>query len=614
MITHSDINRRRIILLIGIIVGFGFTAEIRAEKDKEPKDGGQDDLPSELFVLLLPPDVIIPDVGDVLNEYEPVVETIAGMHFDVVILVTDQDGRRVDIDGDLELTWSQANYINPSQPPIQEIPQKIEGNSPFKNGLGIIQSVRYDECGTIQLTGLATFKSKKSKKEEEDWIEVQSLFVISRPERFVLDTTAPLIHGNQPLHAQSTYPAGMPFQIIIRAVNAQSKVTQNYPYDDRQESISDLLSISSDVVKWDHTKQNGQEKNKDKDNPDEEEMFFGGTLCSAEGNPWIFLSRAAFQYGVCEINSIAFSDVGIITIGVEDPAYMGGTVSGLLEYIGRFIPAGFIVTVDQPATNQSPEGVPPESKSAEYCYSGEPFSATVTIQAVNALNPPMVTQNYDGIYDRSGGESLAVSVSPLKTTIGVLEVSDRVPSFSHGKAVVNFESLRFIFRVLREPETVSFDYAYRDTDGVNGTSESAAREFRCGRIRFLDRAGWSDESYAVEADLEWYSADGWTLNTDDEHVILSAEDCAIRNQTGSGILQIAGGPQSFFGGRLRGGDNALGITASSVSTLVQFELLLDDSSSLQFLLCLPGRWTIYNKDTTGAEPISRGRILYEIEN
>jgi len=566
---------------------------------------------------------------------------VAAGHFDIAILVADEDRRRVNLQGSLQFSWSLSNYVNPVDPPAKVLPVNIlNANHQIHQGLCMIRNARYVECGAIRLTGQATIRLGPHNRQT---VDAESLIVILRPDRFLIQTTAPVIQGAQPLHAQPTYPAGAPFVLGIFAVNANGHLTLNYPYDDfvefQPEGGEGGGGEGDDDGEDDpgggnrgrgqgRQHQHGRRHQHGHDEGDEGEKGGGGQpgaeielvaemvippdssygeFLYTNGNSLSPISKVLFQRGSCVLPDVVFSDVGILNLVVHDANYMGAEIRGRLDRMGRFIPDHFDVTVEQPELDRIP--------GSPFAYSGQPTSATVTIRAENALESPDLTRNYHADLARVTTGSLSISLVSPGTPPGQLRVTPVYLPFEHGFSQVFFEDIKFVFDHLHAPLTMPLRFSMRDLDGVEGEAVTEGITFRWARIRFWDRSLVAGDYMKIRADIEHYTDSGWRTSLDEEFLTLSPGDLAIQNQSGSGTVEIAGEPQSYFGGRIRGGTDPLRVTASSITSRVLFDLDLSESSPLSFLPSVSGRWIVQPVvdfgRTVGRH--RRDRVLYETQ-
>lgn len=561
------------------------------ERDEDEEDGGDDEGDDEeesasLVVYIIPDSGDVPDVGERVSAQTSALQAVAAAHFGVAIVVTDSNRRRVDVRGSFEFTWSQDNYVNPSDPPAQARPINIlTASHQVKKGLSVVGNVRYDECGMILLDGRATIQLSGRRTRT---VNARGLNVAVRPGHFLLETTAPTIQGSQPIHAQRTFPAGSPFTLAIFAVNAHSHLTQNYPYDDRGQQLSRDIELRAEIL-----------------DPESFAWVADGQLSRSSGEALTAVPAGSFANGAFALEDAAFAEAGVINIIAHDPDYLGMPITGTLRRVGRFVPHHFALEVDQPAANRSPD--------AAYTYSNQPFDATVTIHAENALTPPGLTRGFHGRLARVGEGSLSVAVAPEQRLTGELEAPTVTPSFSQGVAQVAVEGMRFTFRSVQAPEILRFLYSFHDIEGIEGQVLSEGVSFRCGRLRLLDQTGRADDLLRIAADVEWYSDQGWQLNQDEEGLTMSVADLAFGNRTGTGRLELAGQPQLFFGGRIRGGTDPLRVSANSVGAEVFFDLRLAENTPIDYLPDIPGRWMIHTPSAMGHSRYY-GDLLYEREN
>ncbi len=589
-----------------------------------PPHGGADNI--DLHLRIFPGGTSIPEIGENANQVQATPQIIAGAPFYVVVLVVDDQNCRVNADGHFKLSWSNDNYVNPSNPPAPYNPIQGGLHRSFRinNGLSIIPNIRYDECGMIQITGTAKIHAHGPPGNIN--LSGESSPFVVRPFQFLIQTDLPRLsdndddneseghrgHQNRNRRGRGNnddddddddddeqdegdqsggflnFTAGTPFSLSIIAVNVNGQITTNYPYDDLINLNQKFVSIGFEVVV-----------------PEDAD---GGELQNSQNETLNQFPASLFQYGECILNEISYTDVGIIDIFVEDVNYMGMQISGVLEGIGRFVPHHFSVTVDQPARIQGEE--------ASYTYSGQLFSATVTITAKNGKMPPGTTVNYQGELAQVENPRLSIALPPHQSMLGSLEVpSVSAPIFEDGVATLSVEPLLFQYSSIQNPETMSVRYIFHRRGEQESFTDSDPVEFRSGRMRIHDRLGMAGDFLKLFVDVEYYQNDSWTLNQDEEVLSVSPDDFTVDELTGEGNVSIEGTAQEFFGGMIRGGYDPLRIECANIVGPLRFRIALNENTELYFLEEIPGHWYIIPALSTGrhAGYLLREHILYEKE-
>ncbi|HPA47776.1 MAG TPA: hypothetical protein PK395_18580 [bacterium] len=559
---------------------------VSADPDSEPPghDPDKGKPVPEFYAFLVPGDYPIPGIGQPFIYQPLILSAVAAAPFSVAVIITDEEGRRADVGGHFAFTWSKKNHLDPENPPVElDLPKGKGAHYKFQHGLLIFDDLHYDECGLIQLTGEAHLQIPAVQGTKK--VETTPLSVLLHPWKFLLNATCPIVPVQQAIEAQPTYSAGAPFDLTIYAVNARSEVTRNYPYDDEGSFVGKEIQVQTQIVVPQGSPY--------------------GRLCFLDGTAVAKISADRFTNGICTLNGIAFSDAGIFNVTVMDSNYFGVPIAGSLEWLGRFVPHHFEMGVDLPPMNRSPGN--------GYTYSGEPFSATVTVRAMNALPVPAVTCNYHGELARVGGQTLRIEAAEVSKAIGTVSAPTVQPRFSNGVTVEVLSGIQFAFRAIREPKDILFVSSFEDLDHVAGSVATNAVSFRCGKIRFRDRYGVEGDYLRIASDIDWYSSDGWRLNEDENHLVLAPGDLRIQVQSGSGTVQAAGEQQFFFGGRVRGGQDPLRVLSESVTETLSVEVDLAPSSRLKFLESVPARWTIDSPRSIEPSGRVRKKVLYERE-
>ncbi len=585
--------------------------------------GGADEF--DLQLRIFPGGTSIPNLGENVNQVQSLSQAISGVPFHVVVLVVDSQNRRVDKDGHFKLSWSNNNYVNPSNPPARYNPIRgsLHRSFRFDQGLLVIPYLRYDECGMIRITGTAKIKAYGPPGNIN--LQGKSNPFVVRPYQLILQSDLPTMsnddeefEGNHGRHRNRwhrndeddenededededdeddgnhdghylNHPAGTTFSLKIFAVNANMQITTNYPYDDLINLNQKFLAIRFNVVM--------------------PEGVQGGELHNAQNVPFNQFPASLFTYGECTLNNISYTDVGIIDIIVEDMNYMGSQITGVLQRVGRFVPHHFDIEVDQPAMIQA--------EAASYTYSGQPFSATAAITAKNGKTPPGTTVNYQGEFAQAGNPRLTVALPPHQNMLGNLDIpSVSTPIFDHGIATVSINELIFQYSNIQNPTTLSVRYTFHGRGEMESFTDSSPVEFRCGRMHIHDRSGIAGDFLKLFVDVEYFRDDEWGLNQDEEVLRISPNDFSIEELPEEANILIEGTERRFFGGMIRGGYTPLRIDCSNLADPIRFRITQSENSLLHFLEMVPGYWYIVPSISAGRHTgyLMREQILYEKE-
>ena len=270
--------------------------------------------------------------------------------------------------------------------------------------------------------------------------------------------------------------------------------------------------------------------------------------------------------------------------------------SGQIE----FHPYHYELSVSQKAANQGLE--------ASYTYSGQPFSASATVKALNAKDPPELTENYEGDLALRGNHSLQITVKQPYSPYFDLTYNLSDIEFNQGIAQISVSPIALTFTQALNPQNVSFQYRFGDVNDRTAIADTSTMEFRYGRLRVHDRLAVAGGRKRLSIDIQEYRNDRWQLNGQEESLRVSAADLSIQSVIGGENPVITGDSIQCFGGKIRGGDNPLCIESGGFLNDVRFEIKLSENSPLRFLECAAGRWVLFQQQS------SQNRLGYLIDN
>jgi hypothetical protein len=543
----------------------------------------------ETLRLHILPGILNSEVGDYIAAENTLHYIPSGQSFPLTLIVTNLDNQHVDIRGHFRFTWSAANFINPSNPPNPSSPLNTNRSYPVKNGIAFIHGLDFPESGIIQLTGKLTLITQGPIKKI---VYGASNPIVFHPAGFIITHTfdpdsesGKKKDKNEKNGIDTTYPAGTPFTLTIYAVNSNNQILQNYPWDNLTPPTRQI-SLVPVVV-------------------EPEESSFG-ELRIQETQKITSFPASSFVNGLCVIEDLSFTDVGVIQITVTDPSYMGIPLTGTSGLIGRFVPAAFTVSVNQPPAVLATD--------AQYTYSGQPFSATFTIAAVNQYQVPEITRNYQGGDDEMEEISLEITLPQQYKNIGDLSYPDIQLQFEDGKAETEITPITLTFATPHDPVVLALQYAYRANDDLEGQTEADPVEFRYGRLRLGNAIAPNDDYLRIVLDILYYKDDRWIANEDEDFLSITPSDIHITNSDNPGTVSIVGNAQTFFGGKIRGGANPLHMVIDTPDP-VAFSLGITEDSPLDFLEIIEGQWRLYPRHDPLPIRSKENQILflYEIE-
>ncbi|MFK5915319.1 MAG: LamG domain-containing protein [Woeseiaceae bacterium] len=204
-------------------------------------------------------------------------------------------------------------------------------------------------------------------------------------------------------------------------------------------------------------------------------------------------NMASADSGEHTISSQTYTEVGVTTFTATSPTYLGVTSPfGTSTYIGRFYPHHFDTTV--------------AASCNTFSYSGQPFSVTAT--ARNNAATPATTVNYNG------GFAFDTTISNAGNTSN-FNATNTIPLASFNNGIANKLDVAYTFSAKETaPETITLRANDTNTSGASGVTEGTML-IRSGRTYLENSFGSELVDMKVPAQVQYYTANGFVINTDD---------------------------------------------------------------------------------------------------
>jgi hypothetical protein len=428
------------------------------------------------------------------------------------------------------------------------------------NGQANLGSLDYRDAGEMQLG--VSYEGSTTTGDDGTVIIGSDTFVV-RPAEFefteieCIDGTGLNVSSGEPGNLAAFCRAGEAFSFAIRAVNALGVVTPNYGREDAPASA--LLDHSLEQPGT------GGEP---------------GTL--TYGEPLIFNTSDGSPAGVAKVTDVTWNEVGIITLEARKTEYLdrpGTVVEKVSPPVGRFIPAYF----EDISVNYAL--LPFCGTTPGFTYQGQPMafdvSPQIELQAVDISGNAL--QNYFGTFfqytepanpDPANDDvvyALESGVAPNNVTVEP-EAGEAWTLSEHDTSYVS-HTLTFATNQLRftRPEAQNTPFTspvtmtlaaeqFVDEDGVcirsNASTpdcepvvfqDMAAPRQRYGRLMAENISGPVDVDLAIRISAQYWSDNGWTLNTEDNctnitnaFIILEDESNLGPQSTGTGGNLVVG--------------------------------------------------------------------------
>jgi predicted acyltransferase (DUF342 family) len=369
------------------------------------------------------------------------------------------------------------------------------------------------------------------------------------------------------------------------------------------------------------------------------------------------LAGGGFSSGVATATTLAYSEVGIITLtpSVADGNYLGaGSVSGTASgNVGRFVPARFALASPSVTTRSSLSCTP----ASTFTYLDENFRLGWTLTAQNSAGS--TTQNYTGSFAKLDPTSATswnlagiAGSTTFSTATGRLSLGTASGSWSSGvTSGVTLTASATRAASPDGPHAATFGIAPTDSDGVamatydlassaggaNDRSAVGSLALRFGRLTLSSAIGAADRPLVLPVSAQHWNGTAFTDNLLDSCTTLptsavsfgnlrrgltvadTSASAAVTLSAGTGKLTLA----APLGGRSGTFDVALslGSAATDVSCLQPWTPGLGDAATAGAnLTYLRGAWcgSTYTKDPAARATFGQQRgndaLVYRREN
>lgn len=357
-------------------------------------------------------------------------------------------------------------------------------------------------------------------------------------------------------NAATLQRAGDDFTLTIEALGAHSQVTPNYQPGDIQIQFERTAPVAGveGVLTFDTEQLTSQTPAGFEDIDDNALNFSAG---ASSTTPYI-------------------TEVGEFSLRVMDVNYSDYSISSQSLSLGRFIPAYFDVTAEEPELLDTCTELTPI-----FSYVGEAIGfnednelqPTIRIEARNMQN--QITSNYADSFWRLGGwdipnqmsysdsnyepaETLTANTNNQVLTQLELDTYDGIGFYRIDDATVTYnKGLTALAPFTPALDINISEAALTDSDGVcfRDSPTDPCQEFRIsnisganlryGRARLANAYGQETEVLPVPLQLEYYNGTSWVLNTDDNCSVYNADDLQLTTT----LTTSASGTGTVTGGR-----------------------------------------------------------------
>lgn len=320
----------------------------------------------------------------------------------------------------------------------------------------------------------------------------------------------------------------------------------------------------------------------------------------------------AFNSGSATGTTFSWDEVGIIrlTPGVGDGDYLGaGAVSGTATAnVGRFYPDHFNVVVTPQCGGFAYAG-----RSGAPVVTGQPFTVSATAMGANGGT----TGNYSGANGFARNVNLSLSTGGAAGNLYVDAVAGgtgAIPAakFAGGFGQVNFSDptgrISYVFNAFPTVATAISVHA-EDADTATGTALLAATDgataVRAGRLWLTNAYGSELLPLPVPMRIQYWTANGWAINTSDTCTALTAPTSAntglsnalSTRTTATFASPVANGDAQFKLGKPTGGSTGLvDISGSIVRGSNTWLDLSTPAARACFGVCGPRSPVIYTRE------------------
>lgn len=499
----------------------------------------------------------------------------------------------------------------------------------FTNGAATITG-NYADVGKLTLNVNDTSTGGPSGV-SGNFIVVPAQFAINIPSNSATQTTSPSSAAVSACLADAVFKkAGNNFTVNVQPQTSAGAVTPNYGNEISPEGIllqsATLLAPSGG--------RNGSTNTG--------VIANGSTFTKITGSGGPFTSAPYFQG-----TTFSFDEVGCINLSasIASGNYLsGGENVTSTTVVGRFIPDHFSVAGNTPILQTVNT-----SSAGNFTYINEKFTyitqpiLTVTAQALAGT----VTQNYTGSFWKLATLNPVYNVAyyPVNAgdTIPTLTLSADIENYTfvdngNGTGVFSGTSqgqiqngssltppLTADIQLMINPITdadgvactgtgcVSGGYAFGSTTSGSGISFSVSKEFLLGRLAVIDAFGSQTTALTMPMHLQYYTSNGWVLNTLDSSTVFTGGATNLTVTPSSGLATTASMSSTVFT------QGVLNITLSAPNTNGSATVQANLGSSAANLPWLEFSWPASTNDypigqatfgVYGGNP----RVVYRKEN
>ncbi|WP_207063779.1 DUF6701 domain-containing protein [Motiliproteus sp. SC1-56] len=467
----------------------------------------------------------------------------------------------------------------------------------FVNGRALF-NLSYPDAGRIRVR----FKHDDSPYAGDPYAAMEAdtgpIDVVPAGFGIVASNAAGSLHGEGP-RAGTMQPAGLPFTLQIQAQCGDGTRTPNY------QPVSAELRVTQDQ-------------------PRPGQLAFAGETLVADGR--VQSITALFKEGAVSDANTRYSEVGSLTLSVEDSGFPGGPVGPAGAAVGRFHPHYFELEVAEAGVLESPcdsfvysgqlgaeskgaLGYPttppllrivPRSAEGELTVNYQGEYATLTVDGV-VVAPPLV----DGAaLGADGASALAITASMAQGSLTPAEVDGEAGYLDYrlnpadGFYYVRDANSRvapFVSQLAFSVQEVR-DF---NGDGVNGndvlaqgplpTLAPAGVEVRFGRLRLANAFGPETEALSVPLTAEYFDGSGFALNRLDGCTVYRAGQAELDhapygddNLTPGDTEMLAPQAETTLQGGVSAVGGALQVAAPGEGREGQVDLILDVGAWLEF--------------------------------
>lgn len=315
------------------------------------------------------------------------------------------------------------------------------------------------------------------------------------------------------------------------------------------------------------------------------------------------IAGGSFTAGVASVSSLAYSEVGIITLSasIADGDYLGAgnTSTASTATVGRFFPARFVLSAPS-VTHRSGRTCSPAST---YTHLDENFNLGFTLTAQNLAGG--TTVNYTASYAMldptaaSAWNLAGVSGSAVFTTAnGRLSLGSASGSWVNGVAQgVTLTASATRASAPDGPYNASFGIAPTDSDGVSlsaldmATTPGGKKDratvasvaLRFGRLRLSSAVGPADRALSLPVTAQYWNGTAWDTNTLDSCTTVPASAVNFGNLMRTLTTTDTAATASIT---LAAGSGALKLAAPAAGHIGTYDVALSLGSSATDASCL----------------------------